>query len=48
MGILVISDDIPELVNTCNRVLVVRSGRIQSELRADGLSEQALLAEIAA
>ena len=32
MGIIVISDDIPELVSSCHRILIVYKGRIVSEL----------------
>jgi simple sugar transport system ATP-binding protein len=32
MGIVVISDDAPELVSVCNRVLVIRQGMIAEEL----------------
>lgn len=44
MGIIVISDDIPELVSSCHRVLIVYKGRITSELvgddiNADGIQE---------
>lgn len=35
MGVIVISDDIPELVTSCHRVLVVHDGRIISELSGD-------------
>lgn len=35
MGIIVISDDIPELVTSCHRVLIVRAGRIVSEVVGD-------------
>jgi simple sugar transport system ATP-binding protein len=35
MGIIVISDDIPELVSSCHRVLIVRAGRIVAELAGD-------------
>lgn len=35
MGIIVISDDIPELVTSCHRVLVVHEGRVVSELTGD-------------
>ncbi|MER7797928.1 sugar ABC transporter ATP-binding protein [Microbacterium sp. NPDC096154] len=34
-GIIVISDDIPELAANCHRVLIVRSGRIVAELAGD-------------
>jgi simple sugar transport system ATP-binding protein len=32
MGILLISDDLPELANNCNRILVMHQGRIVDEL----------------
>ncbi len=34
-GIIVISDDIPELVASCHRVLIVRQGRVVAELSGD-------------
>ncbi len=37
MGIIVISDDIPELVASCHRVLIVRAGRIVSEIAGDDI-----------
>jgi simple sugar transport system ATP-binding protein len=33
MGLIVISDDIPELLQTCNRILLMRHGRIAEEIR---------------
>ncbi|GAB76850.1 monosaccharide ABC transporter ATP-binding protein, CUT2 family [Austwickia chelonae] len=48
VGILLLSDDIPELVTTCHRVLVVRSGRIVAELTGDELTDDALVEEISA
>ena len=33
MGLLVISDDIPELLQTCNRILLMRHGQIVDEIR---------------
>jgi len=48
MGIMVISDDVPELVAVCHRVLVVRQGRITDELVGDRLSEEVILRELAA
>ncbi len=47
LGILIISDDLPELVSTCHRVLVVRSGRIVAEIQGEQLSEETLLQEAA-
>lgn len=37
MGIIVISDDIPELVSSCHRILIVHDGRIVSELVGDDI-----------
>lgn len=48
MGIIVISDDVPELLEVCHRVLVVRLGRIATELSGERLTEQTILAELAA
>jgi simple sugar transport system ATP-binding protein len=48
IGIIVISDDVPELVAVCHRVLVVRKGRITDELVGERLSEEAIVKELAA
>jgi simple sugar transport system ATP-binding protein len=49
IGILLISDDLPELLLNCDRILMMKKGRIAGEYRAEGLTEaalyQALLAE---
>lgn len=42
IGVLLISDDIPELLNTCSRILVMRRGRIVQELEAARVSESEL------
>ena len=47
IGIVVISDDVPELVAVCHRVLVVREGRIVDELAEDRLSEDEIVKELA-
>jgi simple sugar transport system ATP-binding protein len=46
LGIIVISDDLPELVACCNRIVVMRDGRIVRELEASETTE-AKLGEIA-
>jgi simple sugar transport system ATP-binding protein len=46
MGILLISDDIPELIHTCHRILLMRGGRIVEELKRLEISEQKLNAEL--
>ena len=51
IGILLVSDDLPELLQNCDRVLMMRKGRLAEEHYADGLTEaelyRALLAEAA-
>jgi len=47
MGIIVISDDVPELVAVCHRVLVVRGGRIAGELSGERLTEDEIVKELA-
>jgi len=46
MGILLISDDIPELIHTCQRILLMRGGRIVEELKRTDISEQKLNTEL--
>lgn len=42
MGIVVISDDIPELVTSCHRVLIVRAGRIVAEMTGSDIAVDAI------
>lgn len=42
MGIIVISDDIGELMSTCNRVLLLKEGRLDGEVDPRTKSEQEL------
>jgi simple sugar transport system ATP-binding protein len=42
LGVLMISDDVPELVQNCNRILVMHRGRLTAELDAAATSEQGL------
>ena len=46
MGLLVISDDIPELLQTCNRILLMRHGRIVEEIRAKDTNENELSSKL--
>jgi simple sugar transport system ATP-binding protein len=48
LGVVVISDDVPELVAVCHRVLVVRRGRLTDELAGDRLNEATIVKELAA
>ncbi|GIV65536.1 MAG: lipase [Bellilinea sp.] len=42
IGIILISDDIPELFQTCHRILLMRTGRIVEEYQRDDIDEQFL------
>jgi len=42
IGILIMSDDIPELMHTCNRILLMRGGRIVEEFMTSQINEQEL------
>ena len=46
MGLLVISDDIPELLQTCNRILLMRRGRIVEEIAPQRTNENQLAAKL--
>jgi simple sugar transport system ATP-binding protein len=41
-GVILVSDDLPELLMNCDRILVLSKGRIQSELNATKTSEEQL------
>lgn len=42
MGIILISDDIPELLQTCDRILILKRGRISHALRGRAVTETEL------
>jgi len=46
MAVLLISDDLPELVEVCHRILVMHRGRIVKELPAAGCNEDTLATEL--
>jgi len=46
MGLLLISDDIPELLQTCNRILLMRNGRITDEIQPQETDENRLTARL--
>jgi simple sugar transport system ATP-binding protein len=48
VAVLVISDDVPELVAVCHRVLVVRRGRIADVLEGERLQEGEIVKELVA
>lgn len=43
IGIIVISSELPELLGLCDRVLVIREGKIAGELGADEMTEEAVI-----
>ena len=47
IGIIVISDDLPELLATCHRILVMREGRIIDALDGRSVSENELAHRLA-
>lgn len=46
LGILLISDDIPELMQTCHRILLMRAGRIAAEFKREETNEDRLNNEL--
>jgi simple sugar transport system ATP-binding protein len=42
LGIIVISDDLPELVQNCNRVLVMEKGRVAGEMQGEQITDTSL------
>lgn len=43
MGVLLISDDVPELVSVCHRVLFVRRGRLVDEVQGENVTDKEIL-----
>jgi simple sugar transport system ATP-binding protein len=43
MGIIIISDDLPEVLSTCSRVLVIKNGKIVDEMNAQQATEAEIL-----
>ncbi|HVT47357.1 MAG TPA: sugar ABC transporter ATP-binding protein [Vicinamibacterales bacterium] len=48
LAVLIVSDDLPELVQSCSRVLVFRHGRVTAELGAAALTGDALQEQLSA
>jgi simple sugar transport system ATP-binding protein len=46
MGILIMSDDIPELMQTCNRILLMRDGQIVQTYQTSDIDEDQLSAAL--
>jgi simple sugar transport system ATP-binding protein len=43
MGIIIISDDLPEVLGTCSRILVIKNGKIVDEMNAQQATETEIL-----
>ena len=43
VGIVMISSELPELIGVCDRVLVVREGRISGELSGKDMTEENIM-----
>jgi simple sugar transport system ATP-binding protein len=46
LGILMISDDVPEVTRTCHRVLLMKGGKIVEEFNRENISEQRINSEL--
>ncbi len=42
MAVIIVSDDLPELISSCHRILVMKQGRITNDLDGEGASEDEL------
>jgi simple sugar transport system ATP-binding protein len=47
LGVIVVSDDIPELLHVCNRILLMREGKIVNEFCASETNENELAIKLA-
>ena len=45
-AVIVISDDVLEVIQNCNRIIVVKKGRITDELSNEGLDEATLVSVV--
>ncbi|MCK9597936.1 MAG: sugar ABC transporter ATP-binding protein [Sphaerochaeta sp.] len=43
LGLILISDDLPEVVENCSKILVMKAGRIVAELKAEETDEKTIL-----
>jgi simple sugar transport system ATP-binding protein len=46
MSFLLVSDDIPELIQICHRVIVIKNGKISKEFSESELNESDLYKEL--
>ena len=43
LGIIIISDDLPEVIQNCSRVIVIKNGKIKSEYNTQNVSEKTII-----
>ena len=43
MAVIIISDDLPEILQNCSRIIVIKDGRFVAEMNAEDASEDAIL-----
>ncbi|MCR5788365.1 MAG: sugar ABC transporter ATP-binding protein [Lachnospiraceae bacterium] len=43
LGVIIISDDLPEVIGNCSRVLVIKSGRIVAEYSSEEVDEKKII-----
>lgn len=43
LGLIIISDDLPEIMENCSRVLVMKAGKIVADMHANEINEKAIL-----
>lgn len=48
VGVIMISDDIPELLQNCNRILIMRKGQIVGEFRGKSITEEEISQQLSA
>ncbi|MBJ2357769.1 sugar ABC transporter ATP-binding protein, partial [Sphaerochaeta sp. S2] len=46
IGIIIFSDDLPEVIENCSRILVMKNGRIVTELSAEKTDEKLILSHM--
>ena len=46
MGVLLISSDLPEVMNLSHRLMIYRGGRIVREARADAITAEEIMTEL--
>ncbi len=42
MGIIIISDDIPEVISSCNRLLIMKKGKVSDGVNTREITEREL------